>query len=181
MSRYSRIRQGAQLNQALTNYISYISTPRTPNLNSQGPRNLTATAYVTPFMIDVAADEKATSRVNPNHYSELQATINAGGTGAAVTDTLGADSVVSLPKFRAARVVLFENATRAVTVETSDVTAQRYLKYSGSRRSCPFGRNLENDDQMDAFLQVKAGLMTLFSASDIKRVSLTREQVGVER
>jgi len=180
-NRYSRIRQGAQLNQALDNYINYLQTPRTPNLNSQGPRNLSMTNYVTPFMTDLAADEKAAAQVNPDHYNELQATINAGGTGAAVTDTLGADSVVSLPKFRAARVVLFENNTRNVTVETSDVTAQRYLKYTGTRRSCPFGRNLENDDQMDAFLQVKAGLMTLFAASEIKRVSLTREKVGVER
>ena len=180
-NRYSRIRHGAQLNAALTNYIQYLSTPRTPNLNSQGARNLTSTAYVTPFGTDVEADEVASSRVNPDHYTELQPTINGAGTGAQVTDAIGANNVVSIPKFRAARVVLFENATRTVTVATSGVTANRYLSYAGDRRSCPFGRNLENDDQMDAFLQVKAGLLQLFNASAVKRVSLTREVIGVER
>ena len=89
--------------------------------------------------------------------------------------------MVNIPKFRAARIVFFTNATRAVQVATSDVTGLRYLSYNGERSSCPFGRNLENDDQMDAFLQVKAALLQAFSGNEIKRVSLTREQVGVER
>lgn len=179
-NRYSRIRQGAQLNAALTNYINYLQTPRTPNLNSQGARNLSKIAYVTPFMVDIAVDELCSARVNPDHYTTLQTSINGAGTGAAVTDALGGNSVVSIPKFRAARVVFFHNTTRQVTVETSDVTNQRYLKYSGDRESCPFGRNTATDDQMDAFLQVKAALLTAFAASEIKRVSLTRERVGVE-
>jgi hypothetical protein len=177
MSRYSRIRQGAQLNQALTNYRTYLGTPRTPNLNSQGARNLSKRVYITPFLIDVAADEVAQARMNPDHFTRLGARVNAAGTGASVDEALGANSIVALGKFRAARVVLFHNNTRQVTVETSQVTQTRYLKYTGERYSCPFGRNLATDDEADAFLGVRAAIEAA-ETGDIVRVSWTREKVG---
>jgi hypothetical protein len=177
MSRYSRIRQGAQLNQALTNYINYLSTPRVPNLNSQGPRNLTKTVYVTPFKTDIAADEVARARMNPDHFARLGARVNGAGTGASVEEAIGANNIVSIPKFRAARVVLYHNATRQVTVATSAVTQQRYLNYGGDRFSCPFGRNLENDDEADAFNGVRAAIEAA-ETGDIVRVSWVREKLS---
>lgn len=180
MGRYSRIRQGAQLNQALQNYITHLSTPRVPNLNSQGPRNLTKQVYVTPFKADVAADEVAAAKMNPDHFTRLGARVNGAGTGAQVDEAIGANSIVSLPGFRAARVVLFHNATRAVTVSTSEVTGTRYLRYAGDRFSCPFGRALENDDEGDAFLAIKAAIFAA-ETGDVIRVSWTREKLGVER
>jgi hypothetical protein len=179
-NRYSRIRQGAQLNQALTNYINYLSTPRVPNVNSRGARNLNQQVYVTPFKVDVATDEVAAARVNPDHFTRLGTLINGAGTGASVETTLGANSVVSLPKFRAARVVYQHANTRVVSVETSDITGTRYLKYENvDRFSCPFGRNLENDDEGDSFLAVKAAILQA-ETGEIRRVSWTREKVGVE-
>ncbi|MGD1906448.1 MAG: hypothetical protein ACFB0C_10705 [Leptolyngbyaceae cyanobacterium] len=176
-NRYSRIRRGAQYNEALTNYITHLSTPRVPNLNSQGPRNLNKTVYVNPFKIDIAADELARAKMNPDHFVRLGARVNAAGTGGSVEENLGANSIVALSKFRAARVVLFHNATRTVTVETSEVTRQRYLKYAGDRFSCPFGRNLENDDEADAFLGIRAAIEAA-ETGDIVRVSWTREKVS---
>lgn len=178
MSRYSRIRQGAQLNNALTNYINYLSTPRVPNLNSRGARDLSQRVYVTPFKIDIAADEVAMVRVNPAGFTRLAARINGAGTGASVEQNLGANSVVALPKFSAARVVLFHNATRVVNVATSQVTNSRYLNYAGDRFSCPFGRNLENDDEADAFLAVKAAVQAAETGA-VVRVSWTREKIGL--
>lgn len=180
MARYSRIRQGAQLNQALENYKNYIGTPRVPNLNSQGPRNLTKQVYVTPFKVDVATDEVAAAKMNPDHFTRLGARVNGAGTGAQVDEAIGANNIVSLPKFSPARVVLFHNATRVVSVETSAVTGTRYLKYAGDRFSCPFGRNLENDDEGDAFLAIKAAIFAA-ETGDVIRVSWTREKIGVER
>ncbi len=177
MSRYSRIRQGAQLNQALTNYRNYLATPRTPNLNSQGPRNNSKRVYVRPFKIDVATDELAMAKMNPDHFTRLGARVNATGTGAQVDEVLGSNAIVTLPKFRAARAVLFHNATRQVTVETSAVTGQRYMKYNGDRFSCPFGRRLENDDEADAFLGIRAAIEAA-ETGDIVRVSWTREKVS---
>lgn len=179
-SRYSRIRQGAQLNNALTNYIAYLQTPRTPNLNSQGARDLTKTVYIAPFKVDIGATEVASAKMNPTHFTRLGARVNAAGTGAAVDENLGSNSVVALPKFRSARVVLFHNATRSVTVATSEVTNSRYLRYAGDRFSCPFGRNLENDDEGDAFLGIKSAVVAAETGA-VVRVSWTREQLGVER
>jgi hypothetical protein len=179
MSRFSRIRQGAQLNQAFTNYQNYLATPRVPNLNSQGPRDLSLIVYVVPFKMDVAADEVASARMNPAHYTRLSPYVNAAGTGAQVTDTLGANSVVSMNKFSAARLVYNHNNTRIVSTPTSRFTQQRYLKYDTDRFSCPFGRNLENDDEGDAFLAAKAALLAA-ETGEIRRVSWTRENVGIE-
>jgi len=180
--RFSRIKQGALYQEGLTNYINYLNTAATRprRIGQMGARGTTLTVYLTPFMADIATDELAAARVNPTHYSQLSTYINAGGTGAQVANTLGANNIVQIPKFRAARIVFFTNATRSVQVTTSDITGLQYLKYNGERSSCPFGRNLETDNQMDAFQQIKAGILAGFAGNEIKRVSLQREVMSSE-
>lgn len=179
--RYSDIKRAAKLQAGLTNYINYLQTAATrpSRIGTQGPRNLTQIVYVEPFTVTVAADEVVAARCTPESYNALNASIN-GSSIAGVANTLGAKAVVSFPKFSAARVVLFRNNTRVVNVETSDVTGLRYLKYTGDRFSCPFGGTANVDDMMDAFLDVKARLLTANAAAAVKRVSLVREKVGVE-
>jgi hypothetical protein len=85
-----------------------------------------------------------------------------------------AQSVVG---FKAARVTTFENATRVVTTATSDVTSQRYLKYSGDRFSCAFGRATaaETGKMIDLFDSLK-GVLKARGSLEINRVSLTPER-----
>ncbi|MEA5449712.1 hypothetical protein VB780_14100 [Leptolyngbya sp. CCNP1308] len=180
-ARYSDIKRAAKLQAGLTNYINYLQTSATrpSRIGTQGPRDLSKIVYLKPFTIDVAADEVVTARCNPEHYNQLGATINASSI-AAVDDAIGANTIVGIPKFSPARVVLFRNATRSVTVATSDVTGLQYLKYNRDRYSVPFGATADIDDMMDSFLDVKARLLTVNAAAAVKRVSLVREKVGVE-
>ncbi|MEO0538387.1 MAG: hypothetical protein AAF215_31555 [Cyanobacteria bacterium P01_A01_bin.123] len=180
--RFSRIRQGAYYNQGLTNYINYLQTSATRprRIGQQGPRNLTLQVYITPFGFDIATDELVPVKANPDSYTALSTYINGAGTGAQVGDTLGANTVVTERGFRAARVVWFRNATRAVNVTTSDITGLQYLNYTGDRDSCPFGRNTATDDQIDAFNAVKAAvLQATAGANSVNRVSLSRERAPV--
>lgn len=179
--RYSDVKRGAQLNTALNNYINYLQTmgTRPSKIGQYGPRNLNTTAYIQPFTGTFTAGEVVTAKCTDDSYTTLATTIN-GSTFANVTNSIGADTLINLPKFRAARIIMFLNATRSVTVQTSDVTGLQYLKYAGTRYSCPFGAAADTDDQMEAFLDIKAALLAANSAADVCRVSLSREYIGVE-
>lgn len=179
--RFSDVKRGAKLNTALTNYINYLQTAgtRPSRIGTQGARNLSVVLYIQPFTAQVAADEFLMARTTPESDTKLRTIVN-GVTHAAVTNTLGANTIITLPKFKAARVVYFENSTRSVSVQSSDITGLQYLKYAGERFSLPFGANADADDQMEGFLEAKAAILTANAAAAIKRVSLSREYVGVE-
>lgn len=179
--RYSDIKRAARLQAGLTNYVNYLqnSATRPSRLGTQGPRNLTQIVYLEPFTIGVEADEVVAARCTPESFNTLNATINASPV-AAVTSAVGAKAVVSIPKFSAARLVLFRNNTRVVSVARSDVTGLEYLKYNGDRFSCPFGATADNDDLMDSFADVKTRVLAANAGAAVKRVSLVREKVGVE-
>lgn len=178
-NRYSDIKRGAKLNTALNNYISHLQNLGTApsKIGTQGPRNLDKLLFVTPFLIDVAATEKLSVQNTTDGYNQLQTYIN-GSTLAEVSDNLGTDTLAALGGFRAARVILFLNATRSVTVERSDVTNMEYLKYAGTRYSCAFGATVDTDDIMDAFADIKASIISALGETNaVCRVSLSREKV----
>ncbi|MBE9159720.1 hypothetical protein IQ265_23205 [Nodosilinea sp. LEGE 06152] len=179
--RYSDIKRAAKLQQGLTNYINHLQTAATrpSKVGTRGARDLSQIVYIEPFTVGIEADEVVQARCSPTSFTTLSTAINASSI-ARVTAALGAKTVVNFPKFSPARIVLFRNNTRAVTVATSDVTGLQYLKYNGNRFSCPFGATADIDDQMDSFLDVKARLLTANAAAAVKRVSLVREKVGVE-
>ncbi|MEL6605356.1 MAG: hypothetical protein AAFP20_19255 [Cyanobacteria bacterium J06614_10] len=175
-NRYSRIRQGAQLNTALTNYINHLTTPRTPNVGSRGPRDPRKSVYVTPFGFDIATGEvvRATNAIDA--YTALAAQINAAGTGGEVTDTLGSKTIAQVGSFSPARIVWFRNATLSTQVVKSDITKLDYLKYNGDRSSCAFGREAADDNMYDAFDAIKAAILSGNAGLELNRVSLTRER-----
>lgn len=180
-NRYSDIKRGARLQEGLTNYVNYLNTlgTRPTKIGQYGPRNLDKLLFVQPFTAQVDTTEFCSAQNTTDGFTTLGTYIN-GSTFAATTDNLGAGTLVQFPKFRAARVVLFRNATRSVTVVRSDVTNLEYLKYAGERFSCAFGATADTDDQMEAFADVKtATLAALQGANAVCRVSLSREYVGV--
>jgi hypothetical protein len=179
MGRYSDIKRGAKLKVGLDNYINHLQTmgTRPSRIGTRGAMNLDETLFVQPFTVTVGINEYLQSRCTTGSKTKLLTIVN-GADDAAVADNLGANDLISLPKFRPARVVYFENATRSVSVQTSDVTGLQYLKYAGERFSLPFGAQTAAADQTDAFLAAKAAILTANAAADIKRVSLSREYVG---
>lgn len=180
--RYSDIRRGAKLNAQLAAYAAYVNpaTPRPSRIGTRGARGLNKVVYVAPFTAQVGTDELCAAKCKPESYTIISPAILGGTTKADVKDALGTNSLVSFPRFRASRVVFFQNASRVVTVKNSEITNAEYLKYTGNHYSCPFGATIDSDDEMEAFLDVKAALLTTFATSEVKRVSLSREFVGVE-
>lgn len=180
--RYSDIKRAYQLKNALDGFVNHIQTSATRprRINTRGALNLNKIVYVAPFTAHVDVDEVCAARTNDESWQAISPSILGGSSAADVVDALGTKTLVSLPSFRAARIVFFTNATRSVTVETSEVTGLQYLKYAGNRYSCPFGANTDAIDQMEAFAEVKAHLLTTFANNDVKRVSLSREFVGLE-
>ena len=179
--RFSDVKRGAKLKTALDNYITYLQTAgtRPSRIGTQGPRNLSVFLYVQPFTVTVAADEFLQAKATPESNTKLRTVVD-GTSLAAVTATLGANTLITLPKFRASRITYFENSTRSVSVQSSDVTGLQYLKYAGERFSIPFGAQTATADQTDAFLQAKAAILAANAAAAIKRVGLNREYVGIE-
>jgi len=174
--RYSRIRQAGQLNLALTNYIQYLTEPRERNVGSRGAQAPRKSVYVTPFGFDLATGEVARATNGVDDYTALATQINASGTGGAVTDTLGSNSIATVGQFYPARVVWFRNNTRTTQVVRSEVTNLQYLKYNGDRSSCAFGRDAADDNQYDAFDAIKAEILDANASLATNRVSLTRER-----
>lgn len=175
-NRYSRIRQAGQLNNALTNYIQYLTEPRQRNVGTRGPRAPRKNVYVTPFGFDLVTNEVAQVTNGVDDYTALASQINAAGTGGEVTDTLGSKTIAQVGNFRPARVVWFRNSTVSTTVERSEVTNLQYLKYNGDRSSCAFGRAAADDNMYDAFEAIRAAIVANNPALEMNRVSLTRER-----
>jgi hypothetical protein len=167
MARYSRINQGAKLEAARLAKQAYENAAATrPSRIGQGtPLELDARVYILPFTVKVEADEVVSAKAYNDGYTTLSALINQ-STVAEVSNSLGANTVVNIPKFRPARVVWFRNATRSATPGTSF--------------SCPFGASVDANDMIDSFLDVKSRILATTGFA-VSRVSLTREQVGIER
>lgn len=173
--RYSRIVQSSRLRSAADRYIAYLQgqLDRPSRVGTQGPRKNTKLVYVTPFGFDIATDEIYQSTVDPDAYSYLQGLINAND--GEVADTTTKD-VAPVTGFSAARIRILVSATRSVEVKTSDVTGLQYLKYNGTRHSCPFGRKTDTDDMHDVFQAVKTAFFTANQTAAVKRCNLGRER-----
>jgi hypothetical protein len=176
-NRYSRIRQARQLQEALTNYTTYLNTPRQPRVNSRGAQGARINAYVTPFGYDLPPTQVVRVRNNSDDYTVLAPRVNTSGSGAKVNNTLGSNTVVTRGGFSPARVVWFRNTTRSVSVKISDVTRTEYLKYAGERSSCAFGRAAADDNMHDAFGAVQAAILAAPPVQAINRVTLTPEKI----
>lgn len=174
-ARYSNIRQGRQLNDALGNYITYLQTPRTPKINSRGDRPPSQVVYVVPFGQDLATDEVTPVNSPTAGVGRLSGLINAAGTGGEVLTTLGAKTPAYVEGFNPARLVTFENATKTKTVATSDVTKLPYLKYTGERFTCAFGRKTATDDLEDVFQALYAAARAR-TGLQVNRISLVIER-----
>lgn len=175
--RYSDILQSARLRPALDRYVDYLqgTVTRPSRINTQGDRAAVNPVFIYPFGLDLAANQVVTAYYSTARDNALVAIINA-VSGLNVDTTIGANTAVERAGFRAARVVWFRNATKTKTVGTSAVTGLQYLKYAGTRLSCPFGRDDASSpaDMFDGFASVKASLKTQPNLA-VNRVSLVKE------
>ncbi len=177
-NRYSRVRRGAQYNEALNNYITHLQTmgTRQPKLNSRGALGTRKQVFLTPFDKDLATDEVIEARMAADHWTVMAPFINHTSTNAELLETLGSKTVVSSVGFTPAKVIYFRNTTRSVTVAKSDVTKMDYLKYAGDRYTAPFGRKAATDDEADCAAAIRAKINADNASFAIRRISFTPER-----
>lgn len=179
--RYSDIYRGAALEQARQNLEAHraAAATRTPNIGGGTPRDLDAILYLQPFTVDVAVDEVVSAKAYNSGFDTLGTYINASSVAAAQT-TLGANSIIKLPKFRAARIRWERAATKQLVSRTAEATRTVYGAYSNlDRFSCPFGATADTDDMISSFLDVQAAILAV-TGFEVSRVNLSREFVGIE-
>lgn len=179
--RFSRIKEGQKLAAAWTAYKNYWDTAATrpSGIGTGQARILDAVVYIQPYTTNVGVSEVVSAKAYNEGYTNLVTYINS-ATQAQVTSTIGANTLINIPKFKPARVVWQRAATRSVSTPPSKFTGQEYLKYNNIERfSCPFGASSDADDLMEGFLEIKAALLAV-TGFQVNRVSLSREYVGVE-
>lgn len=177
-NRYSRISASARLRPALDRYVSYLqgAATRQSRIGTQGAAPERQEVGILPFTFALDTGEQVIVTTSKEDLQNQGATINASSRAAITTDINTVTDPQRIPGFKAARVISFINATRSATPATSEVTGLQYLKYNGTRRSVVFGAKAANDDERDAFLDVKARLITANASAAIKRISLSPEK-----
>ena len=179
--RYSDIYRAAALEQARTNLEAYRANAgqRTPNIGGGTPRDLDAMVYIQPFTVDVAADEVVAAKAYNQGFTTLGTYINGSSVAAAQT-TLGANTIIKLPKFRAARVRWERATTKQLVPRTAEATRTVYGAYTNLETfSCPFGGTADTDDMISSFLDVQAAVLAV-TGFGVSRCNLSREFVGIE-
>jgi hypothetical protein len=176
MGRFTDIRRGGELNRKLTRYTQYLQNPPAPRLNSRGDRDPSRLVYLNPFSIDIGTTEILEATANTEGYTLLSTFINGTSTGAEVAATRGDNTVKDVGRFRAAKVTVFQNATKTKTTPNSRFTGEPYLKYAGTTYSCPFGRKTATDDIQDAYRSIRAALKARTGLL-VNRVSLQPERL----
>ena len=178
-TRFGRLRQSQKLSEAYTKYKEWQDRPYAPQPGSRGQAKSRLPVYLHPFGITFDDNEVYTSRADPNTIDELSGYL--AGTGGSVSQTLAStEKLIKVSGFKAARIIIFKNASYSASPKKSDITQQDYLKYEGVRQSLPFGQDSGTDEMITVFNQARANIFTaLASSNEILRVSLQREEMAL--
>lgn len=179
MSYTRSLREAIRTAATLERYIANIreSATEQPNLNSRGARSRTRELAIIPFSFDTAVGTFALVTTTDRSWAALSTAI---GTQADSTPDAAASQKIS--GFRPAKVLYFMSASRSVSIETSERTGLRYLKYAGSNYSSPFGRapGDATQDEFDVFMTIRGELLPT-GFTGIRRVSHTVERRSLKR
>ncbi len=145
--RFSRIKQGAELNTALDNYITYLKNIDTrPSKRTQGgvrgSRRETVAAAVLPFGKEMGTGEYAATRVSTEGLTGLGTVLN----GRLYTQGAQLAGAIKILKFRPAKVTAFRG-TGAATYVQSKITKLYYLKYTGDTYGSLFGATSATEEE----------------------------------
>lgn len=172
-NRFSDVKRGARLNQALTTYLNRISNPPPPDPGSGGARPPRTIAGVRPFGLPF--DSQVVLVTRPTTLPLLE-TLLVPGQGA---DLIAAGALpqtaAKLAGFSPAKVTI-QYGARSVSTPTSEFTGLPYLKYNNlTREASPFGRATQTDQQFETFNRIRAEYISSQAATEIKRISFQEE------
>jgi hypothetical protein len=150
--RFSNIRQAPRLNTAFTAYRNWedAQATRTPNIGGGVARGRSVPVQISPFGLDLAADERILIKV-----TQRARTFMSGGIGTHVQAPTAAAR--RRAGFTPAKVVLFAG-TGTSRVERSGITGLPYLKKGGESYSHGFGAATATEREYEAFNAVATAL-----------------------
>jgi hypothetical protein len=174
MSYRRSLREAIRTAATLERYIQNIrdSATEQPNLNSRGPRSRTRQVAVVPFSFDMPANTFALVTTTDRSWTAMSAALTN-----FADDTIGSLDVQKVSGLTPAKILYFQAASRSVSIETSERTGLRYLKYAGNNYSAPFGRGTDGtQDQYDVFTEIRNELLPS-GYTGIRRVSHSVERM----
>jgi hypothetical protein len=150
--RFSNIRQAPRLNTAFTAYRAWedAQATRTPNIGGGVARGRSVPVQLSPFGLDLAADESILIKV-----TQRSRTFMSGGIGTHVQAPTA--TARRRAGFKPAKVVLFAG-TGTSRVERSEITGLPYLKKAGESYTHGFGAATATEREYEAFNAVATAL-----------------------
>lgn len=168
--RFSDIKRGGRLNQALGAYTNRLNNPPPRNVGGGGARAPQQEGSIIPYGFGDFATEKIIVR-RPVTGAQLDPFLVVGNKATFATSTAGA---VKQRGFSPARVTT-QSGARSISTPTSQFTQQEYLKYNNlTRLTSAFGRAAATDLEFEARDSIRTDFLAN-TATVIKRISFSAE------
>ena len=137
--RYSRIKEAAKLQDALTNYHNYLQSQLTANPPTGSPTNRGeyTPLYAKPFAYDLGANPRVRESALAQSWTDYK-THFANRTNE--TAPSPAD-LIRIRNYKLPRVSIYKQYQQTGTYNTSQVTNLTYINYGGKTVTVPFGQD----------------------------------------
>jgi len=183
MAKFSDIRRGGELKEALTNYVKYLDDMSTRQTKRQKGGAVDAEAVksikidLIPFGIKMpTTTPKFTVRASGKGLgagSPLRESLS-GRVDLSVAET---SSEVSGEDFRPAKVTVFKGSGAGKYVQ-SKVTKLYYIKYPGDTYSAPFGAKTEAEEYQTGIKEVRTKITENLTSAKFVRISFKPEIIN---
>jgi hypothetical protein len=173
--RFFRVLRGQRGQAAKDKYLAYLTQLNSgqEGLGTKGNRPDRVLLYLKPYNVDLGTDAELVSSALEPSWNQLRGLT---GVSTRVSNVGTANTVgVKLRSAKPARVHVTTGLVAQGTVDTSQLTGLKYLKYGGTGASIPFGRSSGTDTMGDGYTQIKNSAIATFGART--RVSLSEEQI----
>lgn len=135
--RYSRIKEAARLQDALTNYHNYLQSQLTaePISGTPGNREAQVDLYAIPFYYTVPSGMKIREQADETAWGNYQTHF----TNRTTLTAPSAENIVDIRNYKLPRVSVYTGYNNTGAYRESQITSLKYIHYGGKTRTIPFG------------------------------------------
>ncbi len=167
--RYSRIKEAAKLQQALTNYHNYLTSQLTDTPPTGTPANQGAYTplYAKPFAYDLGS----APRVRESAQQEGWTTYKSHFANRTSETAPAPADLIRIRNYKLPRVSIYQDYQETGTYRTSEITGLTYIYYGGETVTIPFGLDTSAasaEKLATAFNAIRDSLEALSSSPPLK-------------
>jgi hypothetical protein len=157
--RYSRIKEAARLQSALTAYHNYLQSQLTDEAPTGTPASRPATVdlYAQPFAYDLPDAARVRETAQFAAWSDFSSHF----ANRTETTEPAPENIVRIRNYKLPRVSILRQYQTTGTYEQSSITNLHYIKYGGITQTIPFGPDLTaatKEKMATAFEAIRAGV-----------------------